>query len=281
MAIESGLTATHLSRQILSHPRELQTRWDQVDFLEAPEQRVKGYVVGFAASEKAVQMALRLRYEVFNLELQEGLPSSLETGLDRDPFDDQMTHLLVLDTEGRHVVGTYRLQTVEQARAGQGLYSAQEYDLTPIEHQLDQAVECGRACTAKAHRKASALLALWEGIHVYMSMYRLRWLFGCCSLTSTDPDDGWRGMKTLREKGFLWEQPLVSPRPDFSCGDPAREMAPELGPGVKLPKLFSTYMRLGGKVVSLPAWDRAFGTVDFLVLLDGHNARMSSLALGK
>lgn len=37
---------------------------------------------------------------------------------------------------------------------------------------------------------------------------------------------------------------------------------------VELPKLFSTYLRIGAKVCSQPILDREFGTIDFFVIFD-------------
>ncbi|HYP27347.1 MAG TPA: GNAT family N-acetyltransferase [Blastocatellia bacterium] len=68
--------------------------------------------------------ALRLRFEVFNLELGEGLESSFQTGRDSDEFDETCHHLVVYETARGEVVGTYRMQTSEMARAARGLYSA-------------------------------------------------------------------------------------------------------------------------------------------------------------
>jgi putative hemolysin len=39
-------------------------------------------------------------------------------------------------------------------------------------------------------------------------------------------------------------------------------------PEVKIPKLLRTYMAIGARVCAPPAWDREFGTIDFLTLLD-------------
>jgi putative hemolysin len=88
-------------------------------------------------------------------------------------------------------------------------------------------------------------------------------------------------MKTIRDKDFLHHEFHVLARPKYSCGLPERENDPDLGDGIFLPRLFSTYMRLGGKVVSEPAIDREFGTVDFLVLLDAANVQMSSMEISK
>jgi putative hemolysin len=36
----------------------------------------------------------------------------------------------------------------------------------------------------------------------------------------------------------------------------------------KVPKLLRTYLTIGARVGGPPAWDREFGTIDFLTLLD-------------
>ena len=37
---------------------------------------------------------------------------------------------------------------------------------------------------------------------------------------------------------------------------------------VKVPKLLKTYLAIGARIAAPPAWDRDFGTIDFLTLLD-------------
>ncbi len=41
--------------------------------------------------------------------------------------------------------------------------------------------------------------------------------------------------------------------------------------------LLSASLRLGAKVLSEPAYDRRFGTIDFLVMLDAQGVGLSSL----
>lgn len=36
----------------------------------------------------------------------------------------------------------------------------------------------------------------------------------------------------------------------------------------KVPKLLKTYLTIGARICAPPAWDREFGTIDFLTLLD-------------
>jgi putative hemolysin len=237
------------------------------------------YAVGFASSARCVNRALRLRYEVFNVELGEGLMTSQATGLDRDVFDDQMTHLILLERATGEVVGTYRLQTALRGLAGKGIYSADEYDFAALEPYLPEAIECGRACLAVDHRTFAAMTLLWKGILAFASLKNCRWLFGCSSLTTLNPDDGWRALKTLRARGYLHEKLFLPAREDFSCGSPSREFDASLGPAIPLPKLFNAYMRLGGWAISEPALDRAFGTVDFLILLNARETRLGTISL--
>lgn len=247
-------------------------------FLSAkkPDER---YLVGFARSPEAIREAFRLRYEVFNLELNEGLQRSHVDGLDRDYFDAQMTHLVLWDRQEQRVIGTYRLQTATHAMKHRGLYSSLEFDLTGLEDSFGQLVECGRACIARQHRSFRAVYLLWSGIACFLNVHAHSLLFGCCSLTTQDPDDGWRALQTIRRRNYLHPLVRVQTRPAFSCGRPEREFAPDLGEPLKLPKLFQAYMALGARVISPPALDREFGTIDFLVLLDTHAVHMSSLDL--
>src|SRR5262245_17587636 len=102
------------------------------DLPSIPEVEIREghYIARFARSPWEVEAALRLRLQVFNLELGEGLASSHVTGQDRDEFDDSCHHLIVLDTHKGIVVGTYRLQTGELASNATGFYSRREFELS-------------------------------------------------------------------------------------------------------------------------------------------------------
>jgi putative hemolysin len=238
------------------------------------------YLTGFAVSRRALEAALKLRYEVFNLELGEGLSSSEETGLDEDQFDSHMTQLILIDKETQTVVGTYRMQTMRQALASPvGSYSGQEYDLDPLRSYFDITTECGRACLAKEHRKMKALIQLWLGIGTFMNLYQQKYLFGCCSLSSTNPRDGWLAYKFLEQNGFMHPEMKLLAKSDYYCSRIKEKLREEEIAEFKLPKLFKIYLRLGASVISQPALDRNFKTIDFLVLLKASSVNMSSLGV--
>ena len=220
-----------------------------------------------ADGEGAIDAALRLRFEVFNLELGEGLASSWATGRDEDELDVQFHHLIVEDLQSRKIVGTYRLQTLEMARAGRGFYSTDEFDLSGFPAGiLAEAVELGRACIARPYRSRQILFLLWKGLASYLSINGKRYLFGCSSLTSQEPAQGLAVFDDLCRRGFLHPTLRARPRPGSECEAPP-DAAPACGP-VTIPTLFETYLRFGGTICGPPAIDRAFRTIDFLTWLD-------------
>src|SRR5215216_4209569 len=183
-----------------------------------PVEIVEGhYLVRFARTPEEIDAALKLRFEVFNLELGEGLESSYLIGRDEDEFDSSCHHLIVMDTRDNKVVGTYRCQTGDMA-ARKGFYSAGEFDLSylPRDVLLD-AVELGRACVARSHRNTQVLFLLWKGLAAYVACNRKRYLFGCCSLTSQDEAEGRRVFRSLKEGGHLHPELSVRPRPGLEC----------------------------------------------------------------
>lgn len=227
------------------------------------------YLLRMVQTEEDLLEVCRLRFRIFNLELGEGLQRSIHSGTDCDRFDRQCHHLLV---EHRHkgVIGTYRLQIAESV-GREGFYSAQEFDLKPIADTiLPHAVELGRACIAKEHRKRKVLFLLWSGLAEYAKHFGKRYFFGCNSLTSQDPDLGWRTFDWLQHHNYLHSQILLPTTVPYSFARPEAARCHRPRPVSGVPPLFAAYLRYGSKVCSEPALDCEFGTIDFLTLLDRH-----------
>jgi putative hemolysin len=225
------------------------------------------YLTRFARTKEDLLAVQRLRFEVFNLELREGLDESYVTGLDQDCYDLHCHHILVTLQETGQVVGTYRVQTRPMALAGAGWYTASEYDLSELpEWLLDAAVETGRACVAREHRNGRVLNHLWRALAAYMAWNHKRFLFGCCSLTSQDVNLAKATHEFLRAGSYLRTDLSVRPLPEYSCFDEG--FVADINTSVKLPPLFASYLKLGAKIVGEPAIDRAFKTIDFLALMD-------------
>jgi len=221
------------------------------------------YFVRLARHAADVRKAQALRFAVFNLELKEGLESSVATGLDEDPFDDICDHLLVEHQSTGEVVGTYRLQTGLRAAAHRGYYSEQEFDFNPFEPVRSEMIELGRACVHEDHRNLTVLGLLWKGIADYLRTHGGRYLIGCSSLTSQDAAVGASAYAELCRHHLVATERRTHPRAIFNCPlDQLAEDAP------KIPKLLRAYLSLGAKICGPPALDRQFKTIDFLTFLD-------------
>lgn len=229
------------------------------------------YKVRLAKSAEEIDAALRLRFEVFNLELGEGLDASFITGRDRDEFDSTCHHLIVVEQSSETVVGTYRLQTLEMAKNISGFYCAGEFELETLPMKvLAESLEIGRACIAQEHRNTKVLFLLWKGLAAYAQLKGKRYLFGCCSLTSQNPADGTKASAILEKENHF--------HPSFST-EPRKEFTSQYQNSItensnkeerfELPKLFRTYLRFGAKVCSREgAIDQNFKTIDFFVIFD-------------
>ena len=115
------------------------------------------YICRLVQTPEDLREAQKLRFQVFNLELKEGLDEAFTTGRDEDPFDIICDHLIVEDRASGRIVGTYRLQSGIKAKKGLGYYSEQEFDFSPFESMRHEMLELGRACIHKSHRNLASL----------------------------------------------------------------------------------------------------------------------------
>ena len=200
-----------------------------------------------------------------------------------DRFDHCCEHLLVEDkleaSPARRIVGTYRMQSGATAARNFGYYSEQEFIFAPYEPLRPGILELGRACIAREHRTPEVLTLLWRGIAQYASNMGLRYLVGCSSINSQDPAEGWQ-MYSQLEHYKVSPEFETEPTAAFACpieqqranAQPSHCQQESMHDGQpakpKVPKLLRTYLAIGARIAAPPAWDRAFGTIDFLTLLD-------------
>jgi putative hemolysin len=221
------------------------------------------YATRLVRNLNEIRSAQTLRFEVFNLELNEGLAESFATGWDEDPFDSVCDHLVVEHLPSGNIVGTYRLQTGINAESYLGYYSAQEFEFEVFEPFRSEIIELGRACVHRQHRNLVVLSLLWKGIADYARLHSARYLIGCSSLTSQDPAVGASAYTELCRHHLAPAAYRTKPVPVFDC--PLEQLATE---SPKIPKLLRAYLTIGAKICGPPALDREFKTIDFLTLLD-------------
>ncbi|MFA6568989.1 MAG: GNAT family N-acetyltransferase, partial [Victivallales bacterium] len=78
------------------------------------------FLVKLAENTGEVEKALRLRYEVFNLEQGKGLEECDKKGIDSDEFDEFCLHLLVIEKGTEKAIGTYRVHLGSVANTAKG-----------------------------------------------------------------------------------------------------------------------------------------------------------------
>ena len=216
-----------------------------------------------ALTPEEIRAAQSLRFQVFNVELNEGLADSYATGLDADRYDAVCDHLIVEHVASREIVGTYRLQTGLNAAKNLGYYCAQEFHFEVFEPFRNEIVELGRACVHRQHRNLFVLGLLWKGIADYARQRGCRYLIGCSSLTSQESSAGASAYTELCRNHLAETQWRTEPLPSHECALESVTEEP-----VSIPKLLRAYLAVGAKICGPPALDRQFKTIDFLTWVD-------------
>jgi putative hemolysin len=227
------------------------------------------FTVKIAGNTEEAEAALRLRFQVFNVEFGKDPGNSF--GIDIDKYDPTSHHLIVIKNDTREVVGVYRLRTLELAKTADQFYSANEFKIQDLSPEvLARAIEIGRASIAKSFRHKHVLFLLWKGLAEYIKATNKRYVFGCCSLFSQDYAEGQSTFYKLKKENHLCENNFVSGQKAFDFTD-EEKLAGEINKDIELPQLFRLYLRIGARVCSPPIIDRKFGTIDFLVVFDVEN----------
>jgi putative hemolysin len=235
----------------------------------ASDEAPKSFDLRWARSERDISEAQRLRYQVFADEMGARLVPMLGAPPlhDVDRFDEHCEHLLVrarLPGSGdRCAIGTYRVLTPAGALRAGGLYSDDEFDLTPIDALRPLMLELGRSCIDPAFRHGAVVMLLWSGIVSFMQRNGLRWAIGCASVPMRDGGHAaaslWRGLCGTHLVAPEWR---VVPRRPL----PVEQLRQDLK--VEAPPLVKGYLRCGAQLLGPPAWDPDFGTADLPMLFD-------------
>lgn len=230
------------------------------------------FEVKIAQDKKEIQQALRLRYEIFKVEMAGFAKTPKAHDLDIDIYDKLCDHLIVIDRTVNKIVGTYRLLLGSRLGKNLGFYSEKFFDLRNIkrlanEHQI---LELGRSCIHKDYRSRPVINLLWSGIAKYIKDYNVRYLFGSTRLYTSEPDEVSRIFKFIKERFYAPSEYRVYPR--------AKNRLRGLKHNVKvenprelfrhLPPLIKGYIRAGVMVCGSPAINHNLGSVVIFILLD-------------
>jgi len=231
------------------------------------------FVVKLAKNHEEVEMAQRLRYEVFNMEQKRGLKSAEKYGIDFDEFDEYCLHLLALEKVSGKIVGTYRAHMGHIADSVKGFYSSREFEIHGLYKIADKCIELGRTCVSPEYRSGAVIALLWSAITELLVRANLIYMLGCVSLDETDPVKGWALYEYIARKYSVCQDFFAIPRPGFKLEKPPdneieKILADESTLRKNIPPIFKGYLRLGGHICGYPALDKEFGTIDFFILVD-------------
>ena len=261
------MTPHHHARPASPRPRP--PRHDHFNELRAGNLGVR-----IARTSAEIDAAQALRYRVFFDEM--GAipdPRATATRRDADAFDAVADHLLVLDhalgAGPAGVVGTYRLIQREAAAKVGRFYSADEYDLGPINAFPGRVLELGRSCVDSAYRGRAVMQLLWRGIAAYIAEQTIDLMFGCASLPGTDPE------ALAQELTYLYGHHLAPPAlrvralperyVEMRRRDPLSVDSRQVT--LMLPPLIKGYLRLGGFVGDGAVIDEQFNTTDVAIVV--------------
>ncbi len=224
------------------------------------------YRAKIAETSAEVESALRLRYEVFNLELGAAPKFGNAPGLDYDEYDAGCRHLIIIDNATGETIGTYRINSIESAKTARGFYAYNEFSLEDLPPEvLRQSLEVGRACIARRHRSSKVLFLLLKALLNYLKQSNKRYFFGCCSLFTEDWATGAKIFRQFEREKLIHPTIRITPRPERAF--PVNQIFADTE-RLALPSLFNVYLKMGVKICGAPAIDREFGTIDFFVIFD-------------
>ena len=238
---------------------------------DMPQKIDPQFHVRLAKSADDMRAAQRLRYDVFVTELGgDGPLVDHQACLEKDEFDPCCDHLLLFDTKTQAVVGAYRVMQREGAEAGQGFYSASEYELDPLIRSNRRLLELGRSCLHPDYRGGLAMHQLWSALAQYIRTHEIEVLFGVASFHGTDAAQLAQPLSLLHHRHRAPEALRVRARAEaFQPMDLLPEDAIDRRQAmIQIPSLIKAYLRLGGCVGEGAYVDRAFNTTDVCLVLD-------------
>ncbi len=227
------------------------------------------YILKTAETSEEIIESCKLRHKIF---FQDQEATTNRFGLDVDRYDTHFDHLIIIHKASKRIIGTYRLSLYDPTLS----YSRTEFDLSPIEALPGPHLELGRACVDSAHRTGTVISLLWRGIIDYMNISGAHTLFGCSSISTDSAEKMAMVYKYFQDRGALSEMSLATATKNFIMPDflPTLKMFEGalstekiLEAETLIPSLLKSYIKMGAKIVSEPAYDKKFNCVDVLTLL--------------
>lgn len=227
------------------------------------------FILKTAETNHERYQCFRLRHEVFSAEY--GIETALN--IDYDDFDDEFSHLVIIDKKTTAVIGTYRFRVQDNSQYS---YTNQEFDLESCPLLDNGFLELGRACIHKDYRRGITILPLlWKGIIEVLQKSKCELMIGCSSVKTVNPRDALLLRQYFLENKYFDESLWTLPKSKYIMSD----FLEEIMSSAKLtdeqtkeaesliPPLLKAYLKYGAKINLIPAIDLEFNCIDFLTLM--------------
>jgi putative hemolysin len=227
------------------------------------------FILKTAQTNQERYQCFRLRHEVFSKEY--GLNNHLN--IDYDEYDDDFSHLIIIDKKTTAVVGTYRFKVQDNSHKS---YTNQEFDLESCPILDNGFLELGRACIHKDYRRGITILPLlWRGILEVLNKSKCELMIGCSSVKTTNVKDALMLKQYFLENNFFEESLWTLPKSHYIIPEfledthEAKKLTPEENSHAVnlIPPLLKAYLKYGAKINIIPALDLEFKCIDFLTLM--------------
>jgi len=184
---------------------------------------------------------------------------------DADRFDDACHHFLVEETGQGRLACTFRLLPLAAGGEIGRSYSAQHYDLAPLEGFAGPMVEMGRFCIDPGIRDGDVLRVAWGAVTRFVDETGTQMLFGCSSFEGTEAGRYLDAFAVLRDRHLAPQQwlPRVKAHDVFRFArGRAAPPRPDTRRAMKgMPPLLRSYLAMGGWVSDHAVVDRDLGTM--------------------
>lgn len=182
---------------------------------------------------------------------------------DGDDFDSACEHVLVEDCQSDKIVCCFRILMLEGGNELSRSYSAQFYDLQPLQSFPDRMVELGRFCVDPDHQDPDILRIAWGAMTSFVDENRVEMLFGCSSFAGTETTDYLDAFAMLKARHLAPKRwlPRVKAPDVFRYAARLRRKPDAKKAMSGMPPLLKTYLMMGGWVSDHAVVDRQMNTL--------------------
>lgn len=217
-----------------------------------------GFRARLAESNADLKAAQELRFRMF----VEQTPEQ-GTAVDSDPFDAICQHVLIEDVKTNDLQACFRILHLDTGLNIGKSYSAQFYDLEPLQAYSKPMLEIGRFCTAPDATDPNILRLGWAVLTRYVDTHNIGMMFGCSSFPGNDTTPFKHALSLLQTRHLAPAQ--WAPRVKSTDIDAFATRLSTHKPSLKkatatMPSLLRTYISMGGWTSDHAVIDRHLDT---------------------